>query len=940
MEPLASPGGVEAGEGCGCARAEPPPGLPGPEERPSAEGWQRLDAEVEAPPALGACCSECATDSIDLAPGVADDIDRRLLERQVSKRLGQLVAMRAQEQPHYRRVVELFSTPVEGGPRRAARTAKELVAESGSALVVDEALGLPTPLDDEHAVRADRIYRRDDWTREDESGRVFAGSEVVSRVRSAPADPCDASSEGARMPSRAVMMAAGGGLRAVLDDLRRTRISEARAARSRDHARQASPPPAQLDGLDESFLCTGLPTPVIGTPPDSSSCGGASGTLVTPFQSSRVAAINGYAYLDDGYDGAGEEGLAPWAVGDEIVGYGTGGAGYDNRPLVVLESQPHVVVTVIENSTTTFPDPTHPAFLTPLGENRARYFIENDGTVLGSGEFGRLNVAALSGSEATHGTATAGVALASVMEAQDSQVVGEGDREGRSGVARRAYAVFSATSSPDTFDILQGYWMGYSVLVDGQLVLVDSESLQGTDIVVQSQPSNTGTQSYGPANDQTPCPTDDEARGLDPESLRVLQAYLDDSAIYVKSAGNGHDPSGLLSAAAVCGPSKKNAPYEVSSPGTSAAAIAVGSLKTGGIDGGYSPAEMQRMETLQDNTEGCVTPDGRVYPSLVVNHYSCGVAGTWTDSTGAVVQGYVQHGMTSGAAPTVAGAAAVFKHWYLYASGPEFANQPGRMISNILNMADGVAFDAWSGGARAAPPAPGWGLGRFRLRRYARGHMSPPWYRHTSAVTLTEEDPVDLLWLAGDEAEVVPEGTKRMVITLWWLEVNTGEGEEKADIEVSLYRMDETAGWTLVDARESAGDCRIRMQYDCYDWYFGFPPTGRVLLVARARSVPTELRGAERSSRTVYVSWYWEGGPDLSLIGATAATCAAPRLDLCVFQPIGDETAGAPPASARCRAPRVARRAPPVTRDRVGERLVDDLEGLLRAVKALGQDAS
>lgn len=48
--------------------------------------------------------------------------------------------------------------------------------------------------------------------------------------------------------------------------------------------------------------------------------------------------------------------------------------------------------------------------------------------------------------------------------------------------------------------------------------------------------------------------------------------------------------------------------------------------------------------------------------------------------------------------------------------------------------------------------------------------------------------------------------------------------------------------------------------------FFGRPPHGNLVLRVTAIRTPTEERYERRNSRTVYVAWMWETGPDTSLI--------------------------------------------------------------------------
>ncbi|HNH50624.1 MAG TPA: hypothetical protein PKY30_26560, partial [Myxococcota bacterium] len=77
------------------------------------------------------------------------------IQFQIVKRLRMLQALEAQRTPIHQRTTTIHAD--------GSRTVKE----EGSPLVWQSRLGLVAPIDDEHAVEEDRIYRRDDWTTSD-----------------------------------------------------------------------------------------------------------------------------------------------------------------------------------------------------------------------------------------------------------------------------------------------------------------------------------------------------------------------------------------------------------------------------------------------------------------------------------------------------------------------------------------------------------------------------------------------------------------------------------------------------------------------------------------------------------------------------------------------------------------------------------------------------
>ncbi len=217
---------------------------------------------------------------------------------------------------------------------------------------------------------------------------------------------------------------------------------------------------------------------------------------------------------------------------------------------------------------------------------------------------------------------------------------------------------------------------------------------------------------------------------------------------------------------------------------------------------------------------------------------------------------------------------------------PAPANSPGRLIANALNFADGLVFAGNDpADPRAAPPAPGWGLGLYRMRLFEDGYMGPRWHRGTTAVTVEGGFGYEFIPMGHGERSRVPSDVARLRITAWWLEVNTVAGEEKAEVALSLYDAGESGATRLAYATAD-GEHVIRMQWECFRWDGTRAPTGQVyLLVNCVGGVPADERYPHREHRTLYVSWFWETGEDPSLIA-----CGTPQADLCPAVPRGVQT--------------------------------------------------
>jgi hypothetical protein len=239
------------------------------------------------------------------------------------------------------------------------------------------------------------------------------------------------------------------------------------------------------------------------------------------------------------------------------------------------------------------------------------------------------------------------------------------------------------------------------------------------------------------------------------------------------------------------------------------------------------------------------------------------------------------HNATSAAAPTVAGAAGLFKHWYLDHHGADFANQPGRLMANLLNMADGFVVDEASAWRPVTdPPTPFWGLGRFRMRYFDSNNMSGEWMRGSCVLRIEPGMLGEGVDLGDSRSGRIPRLANRLVVTLWWLEVNTGKGEDKCPVEAIIY-VEYGRDSGFMEHRAANGNHVIRFQYDCADTNgrFGNVPVGDTRLFVFATDVPKDERFPHRDHRSVYVAWYWECGPDLSRIdcgGQAGQSCVDP----------------------------------------------------------------
>jgi hypothetical protein len=224
----------------------------------------------------------------------------------------------------------------------------------------------------------------------------------------------------------------------------------------------------------------------------------------------------------------------------------------------------------------------------------------------------------------------AAVAVGNVTDGQDSRVPSPTSRELRSGMSRRALAVAAnaggAAAACDFFEMLatgQGSdeWLAGRLSTEGGL---------GLDVVAHSHNGNSGGIDPGAAgvgNGQTlyDCPTNAQARGTDDVSIAVTTAFLEQSMLYVHSAGNMHG-SGTYSVQQNCTTGPRSA-HEVSSPAASPAALSVGA--TGIVNNGVDTADgVQAQFKLYELSAGGRTKDGRIYPLMVAQGWACGTPGS------------------------------------------------------------------------------------------------------------------------------------------------------------------------------------------------------------------------------------------------------------------------------------------------------------------------
>ncbi len=591
--------------------------------------------------------------------------------------------------------------------------------------------------------------------------------------------------------------------------------------------------PAPEGDVTDQYLCSNLPSRWIwGRDSDYESCEPTRAGNTIRQKVGYLDAVNAASgvldYVDAGYTGR----------------IGGGSANWGHPPHISHEAVPTLTYGIRDGQPL---EANHPAFKW-YGSSRFLYELvrpEDEIEVRVETDIAILSpVTDTPGDEKGHATRCAAIAIANAYLNGDAELTSNEDKGARSGVAREVTAM-AAIDDVHLWEMIDQILLGLDTGED--------DPPQGIDAISSSENEGHGEHVMAGGKSRR-CVSDDDARGLDTGSLRIVYAHIDGGVIVTKAGGNDHH---MLA--------RCDTPFEISPPGASPAAIPSSALDTHGM----TAAEMQTVESLRDDSNRAYTPDGRSYPLLAVLSQTCGVAETQATEDGDA-NSYGLHGQTSATAPRVAGAALIFKHWYLEQFGSH-GNDAGRLMVNLLHFGDGHAWN--TGGERVNPPYPGWGLGRFRMRLYTDmlNSNSSCWGTTSCAVWTDSFSVIDIT----NSSEPLPTGIRHLRITAWWLEVNTGEGEEKADIRMTLVYPDGAGEWSF-DEAASGGEHVLRLQYDRDDTFFSCPPSGEVSLCLWAGSVPMERRsrffsgGPTLRTRTVYVAWHWETGDD-----PTTITCSS-----------------------------------------------------------------
>lgn len=388
---------------------------------------------------------------------------------------------------------------------------------------------------------------------------------------------------------------------------------------------------------------------------------------------------------------------------------------------------------------------------------------------------------------ADHGTAVTAIAAGDLADGQDPAVTTADARQRRSGLSRETRLVLIQVG--DTASVLRALDVAGDLAVDGANLsrVVGGIDCEGTSAASQA------------VNDL----------------VRLAGTF------FTKSAGNQGHPAGTCT---------------VTSPGAATYAYAVGgtldsdagnaaTVRTGPIYSGSSRGGAPYLS----GTRSIVAVTAPAVRALVPQPN-----GTYaTECCG-----------TSLAAPSVLGAFADFRDWYLSTgvfSG--FANHPPNSMVAMLAMAD---RQRESGAIASSGYDNLWGAGRFRARMFTDAGMDAPW-GWTLGSIMANNGQVSTWPLNGGAA--LPAAADRLVVTVYWPEPHQASGGAGgSDIVVDLVS---TCG-PAVTRQDWSYDTKKRIVLDtgaggsCWE------------LRIRGLSVTPNPWLSNASQRVVYVAAYWE----------------------------------------------------------------------------------
>jgi hypothetical protein len=395
-----------------------------------------------------------------------------------------------------------------------------------------------------------------------------------------------------------------------------------------------------------------------------------------------------------------------------------------------------------------------------------------------------LSAASLS---SDHGTSVAAIAAGDLADGQDAAVTTVDARRRRSGLSRETRLVLIQVS--DTSSVLRALDLAGGLAVDGANL---SRVVGGID-----------------------------CEGTSSASLAVNDMVRLTDTFFAKSAGNQGHPAGTCT---------------VTSPGAATYAFAVGA--TLDADGGdANTVRTGAIYSLSSRGGGAYLSGTRSIVAMTAPSVRALVPqpdGTYASECCG----------TSFAAPTVLGAFADFRDWYLSTGVfAGFVNHPPNSMVAMLTMAD---RQREVGAAATAGYDNLWGAGRFRARMFTDAGMDAPWGWTLGSIMVSNGATSN--WTLNGGA-ALPAGTDRLVVAIYWPEPNQASGGANgADITVDVVS---TCGPAMTRSDWSF-DTKKRVIFDT--------GVGGACWQIRLHglSVTANPWLSSATQRVVYVAAYWE----------------------------------------------------------------------------------
>lgn len=388
---------------------------------------------------------------------------------------------------------------------------------------------------------------------------------------------------------------------------------------------------------------------------------------------------------------------------------------------------------------------------------------------------------------ADHGTAVSAIAVGDLIDGQDAAVTTVDARRRRSGVSRETKVVMIKIS--DTASVLRAIDLAGDQVVDGANLsrLADGGDCDGTSAAALA------------VNDL----------------VRLTDTF------FTKSAGNGGHASGTCT---------------VTSPGAATYAFAIG----GTLDGDAGDANTVRTGAIYSaSSRGGGTYLAGTRSIIAMTAPAVRALVPQPDGTYAT-----ECCGTSFAAPSVLGAFADFRDWYL-STGVHtgFVNHPPNSMVALLSMAD---RQRESGAAAMVGYDNLWGAGRFRARMFTDAGMDAPWGWTLGSIGVVHGG--ISCWPLNDGA-ALPAGADRLVVTIYWPEANQASGGANgADIVLEVVS---TCG-PAMSRTDWSYDTKKRIVIDT-----GAGGACWQIRLHGLSVTPNPWQGNE-TRRSVYVAAYWE----------------------------------------------------------------------------------